>query len=86
MMNLIIVESNQEFMNQESLWQLNQKCNTFCSIYRQVRWLRTLVSSDRKRTISELEAPDAESVRELLRQQEIAFERVWTATERKHYS
>lgn len=83
-MNLIIVETNQELTNKESFWQLNKTCRTSCSIYPRVRWLRTLISSDRQRSISELEAPDAESVRELFRQQGIPFNRVWRATEKRH--
>lgn len=95
MINLIIVELECEHTKEESFEQLARQCRTSCSIYQRIRWLRTLVSSDgipragntnRKRFISELEAPDAESVRELFRQQRIPFDRVWKATEKRNLS
>lgn len=82
--NLIVVEFECQHRDREFSWQLNQKFCASCALYKRVHWLRTLVSSDRQRTISELEVPDAESVRELLRQQGIVFKRVWTAIEKKH--
>jgi Protein of unknown function (DUF4242) len=52
---------------------------TLCFECREIRWLRLLVSLDRCRTICELEADDAESVRESYRMAGVPFERVWTA-------
>jgi hypothetical protein len=48
-------------------------------MYREMCWLRTLFSLDRSRSISELEAVDAESVRELYRMAGVTFDRIWTA-------
>lgn len=84
MVNLIVVEFECQHRDREFFWQLNRKFCSSCALYRGVHCLQTLVSSDRQRVILELEAPDAESVRELLRQQKIVFERVWTAIEKKH--
>jgi Protein of unknown function (DUF4242) len=43
------------------------------------RWVRSYVSLDRRRTICEFEAPDAEAVRVAYRSAGAAFERVWPA-------
>ncbi|HEV8657643.1 MAG TPA: DUF4242 domain-containing protein [Thermoanaerobaculia bacterium] len=43
------------------------------------RWMRSYISSDRKRVICEFEAADAEKVRESYRSAGVTFERVWTA-------
>lgn len=43
------------------------------------RWMRSYVSSDRKRLICEFEAADAEKVRASYRSAGVTFERVWTA-------
>jgi hypothetical protein len=50
-----------------------------CLEIRNGTWVRSSLSSDRKRMICEFEAPDAESVREALRSARHAFERVWPA-------
>ncbi len=42
-------------------------------------WVRSYISSDRKRVICEFEAADAEKVRESYRSAGVQFERVWTA-------
>lgn len=43
------------------------------------RWMRSYISSDRKRIVCEFEAADAEKVRESYRSAGVTFERVWTA-------
>ena len=43
------------------------------------RWMRSYISSDRKRVLCEFEAADAEKVRESYRSAGVQFERVWTA-------
>jgi hypothetical protein len=50
-----------------------------CEDERKAKWLRTVLSIDRKRMICEYEAPDAESVREAQRSAGMPFDRVWTA-------
>lgn len=42
-------------------------------------WVRSYISSDRKRVTCEFEAADAEKVRESYRSAGVQFERVWTA-------
>jgi hypothetical protein len=44
-----------------------------------VRWIRSLISSDRRRMLCEFEAPDAESIRAAFRSARVPFARVWTA-------
>ena len=50
-----------------------------CFHIRNVTWLRSFVSRDRRRTICELEAPDADSVREAYRLAGHQFDAVWVA-------
>ena len=50
-----------------------------CLHRRQVRWVRSFVSGDRLRVISELDATDAETVRQSYRIAGIPFERIWSA-------
>jgi hypothetical protein len=50
-----------------------------CNDAHRVRFLRSLVSADRKRTICEYEAPDAESVRRVSQKAGLPFDRVWPA-------
>jgi hypothetical protein len=44
-----------------------------------VTWLRSWLSSDRKRMICEFEAADADAVRTAFRSAGVRFTRVWTA-------
>jgi hypothetical protein len=50
-----------------------------CASARQLRRLRTVISSDGKRGFCELEAPDAETVRETYRAARVPFRSVWSA-------
>src|ERR1700722_5566789 len=50
-----------------------------CLEVRRGAWRRSSLSLDRLRLVCEFEAPDAESVREALRNAGIAYERVWSA-------
>jgi hypothetical protein len=50
-----------------------------CLEVRNGLWRRSTLSADRLRMTCEFEAPDAESVREALRNAGISYERVWTA-------
>lgn len=43
------------------------------------RWLRSYLSTDRRRMVCEFEAPDAEAVRVAYRSAGLPFDRVWTA-------
>lgn len=50
-----------------------------CYTERGIEWIQTYLSRDRTRMICELNAPDAESVREVQRKVGIPFDRVWSA-------
>jgi hypothetical protein len=50
-----------------------------CLEGRDVRWVQSFLSLDRKRRICVFEAPDAEAVREAYRSARIGFERAWAA-------
>ena len=46
-----------------------------------VRWIRSYLSTDRRKMICEFEAADAESLRGALRSAGVPFSRVWAAEE-----
>ena len=50
-----------------------------CASARHLRRLRTVISADGKRGYCELEAPDAETVREAYRSAGVPFRSVWSA-------
>jgi hypothetical protein len=50
-----------------------------CLEMREARWMRSYLSSDRKRMICEFEAPDAQSVRDAYRNAGVPVDRVWSA-------
>jgi hypothetical protein len=50
-----------------------------CLDARGVRWIRSYLSTDRRRMICEFEAADAETVRDAFRSAGLAFVRVWAA-------
>ena len=52
-----------------------------CLEGRNVRWVRSFMSLDRRRRICIFEAPDAEAVRSAFRSASVKFERVWAAEE-----
>jgi len=50
-----------------------------CLEARGVRWIRSYLSTDRRRMICEFEAADAEAVRDAFRSAGLPFVRVWAA-------
>lgn len=75
----IVVETSYDPPLTDELWDaLNEKAMP-CLEAREVRWLRSLMSEDRHRTVCELEAVDAETVREAYRRAGVPFDRIWTA-------
>jgi hypothetical protein len=50
-----------------------------CLEGRDVQWVQSFLSLDRKRRICIFEAPDAEAVREAYRSAKVGFERAWAA-------
>jgi hypothetical protein len=50
-----------------------------CVGMRQIRGIRTIISADGSRGFCEIEAPDAETVREAYRSARVPFRSVWQA-------
>jgi hypothetical protein len=50
-----------------------------CLVAHGVRWLRSYLSTDRRRMLCEFEAADAEAVRSSFRSAGVSFARVWAA-------
>lgn len=50
-----------------------------CLVQHNVRWVRSILSINRHRMITEFNAPDAEAVRTLYRKLGISFDQIWTA-------
>lgn len=50
-----------------------------CLARNDVAWVRSHLSLDRRRLVCEFEAPDADAVRDAVRQARIEHERVWPA-------
>lgn len=64
-------------------WDQWDEANAYvlpCYAERHAEWVQSYVSSDRTRTICEINAPDAEVIREANRRFGIPFDRVWSAT------
>src|SRR5262245_11926120 len=78
MASIIVEYSFDQPMSDEQLSEMAKRFDT-CLELRNGTWVRSSVSVDRKRMICEFEAPDAESVRDALRQARISFDRVWPA-------
>lgn len=60
-------------------WQEASQLILPCYAERGIEWIRSYVSLDRTRMICELNAPDAEVIREAHRKFGIPFDRVWSA-------
>ena len=79
-MPYLIVESSYDPpITDEELIALYERM-TPCLEVRGIEKLRTWVANDRRRTVCEYRAADAESVREAYRSGAAKFERVWSAT------
>jgi len=76
---VIVERSFDEAVEFEDLQAQGDKVS-WCLDQHRVRFLRSYLSSDKKRMICVYEAPDAESVRIANRQAEVPFDCVWTAT------
>jgi hypothetical protein len=78
-MPCIIVERNFEKpLTQEELSAVEARMAPCLDLYN-VRWIRSFWSADRLRMICEYEAADVASVRNVQREAEAKFDRVWTA-------
>jgi hypothetical protein len=78
-MTRIIVERTFEPpLTEEDLRAVETRMAACLDLY-QVRWIRSFWSSDRRRMICEYEAADVASVRNLQREVDAKFDRVWAA-------
>lgn len=74
-----IIEGSYDEPFTEDEWDESNRLLSPCYEERGVRWIRSFVSLDRRRTICQLRSPDAESIRESYRRFSFPFDRVWTA-------
>jgi hypothetical protein len=75
--NVIVERSFDEPANLESL-QAKEDANQWCLDTYQVKFVRTLLSNDRKRMLCLYSGPDAEAVRAAQREAEMPVDRVWS--------
>lgn len=75
---LKVIEGTYPPLSEED-WNESKNKTLPCYLERGIEWIQSYISLDRTRLICELNAPDAESVREAQRQVGIPFDRVWSA-------
>lgn len=78
-MTRIVVETTYDPPFTEEAMAQNHDKVLPCLNQRNVQWIRSLVSGDRRRTVCEFEAPDVESLREAYRRAGVSFDRLWVA-------
>lgn len=76
----VIVETSYDPPFTDEEWDAMNTRATPCFQARNVTWIRSYVSGDRTRSVCELEAPDAETIREAYRRADVPFDRLWVAT------
>jgi len=74
--NVVVTRRFEQPTTVEAL-QAVEDASAWCLEQRQVTFLRTFFSADRKRMLCLYRAPDAESVREAQREAKMPFEEVW---------
>jgi hypothetical protein len=75
----IIVEYTFDPPITDDEWDAQAERVSECLDVRNVKWVRSYMSLDRRRRICIFEAADAEAVREAYRRGKAKFERVWSA-------
>ena len=78
MVRLILETEFESPLTEEEHDAMGQRADP-CLLAHQVRWIRSLVSADRKRMVCEFEAADAESVRTAFRSAKVAYTKIWVA-------
>ena len=80
-MSMIVVE--RVFEEAQDVMELNalEEKNVSCLESRDVHFVRSIVTLDKKRLFCIYEAPDTESVREAQREAGLPFVRAWAVTE-----
>jgi Protein of unknown function (DUF4242) len=76
---LKVIEGTYRPLQQEEWSELKSKTLS-CYAQRGIEWIQSYLSLDRTRLICELNAPDAQSVREAQHRVGVSFDRVWSAT------
>ena len=78
MATMIVEQSFDQPLTSEDMNNMAKRVDP-CLEAHGARWMRSYISSDRKRVLCEFEAADAEKVRESYRSAGVPFERVWSA-------
>ena len=78
MAHLIVEQVFETALTDEAHGRMGERLDTCLDAYG-ARWIRSYLSTDRRRMVCEFEAPDAEAVRTSYRSAGVGFERVWAA-------
>ncbi len=78
MANLVVEQTFENPLTSDELTAMAKRVDP-CLEAHGAKWVRSYISSDRKRVVCKFEAPDAEKVRESYRSAGVTFDRVWTA-------
>jgi hypothetical protein len=78
MAHLIVEQTFETPLTDEEHGRIGQRLDKCMEAY-DARWVRSYLSTNRRRMVCEFEAPDAEAVRTSYRSAGVAFERVWPA-------
>src|SRR5262249_60577867 len=78
MTHLIVEQTFEAPLTDEEHGRIGQRLDQCLAAYG-ARWMRSYLSTDRRRMVCEFEAPDAEAVRTSYRSAGVGFDRVWAA-------
>lgn len=78
MAHLIVEHTFETPLTDEEHGRLGQRLDKCLEAYGAL-WMRSYLSTDRRRMVCEFEAVDAEAVRASYRSASVKFDRVWTA-------
>ncbi|MEM9007775.1 MAG: nickel-binding protein [Cyanobacteria bacterium P01_F01_bin.86] len=78
-MALIVVETTYDPPIDQALWDELLERSAPCMTERNVIWRRTYLSRDRKRSVCQLEAPDADTVRAAYQRGQVPYDYIWSA-------
>ena len=76
--HLIVEQTFEAPLSDQDHGRLGQRLDKCLEAYG-ARWMRSYLSTDRRRMVCEFEAADAEAVRTSYRSAGVTFDRVWTA-------
>ena len=78
MPRIIVERSFDAPFTEDDFAAVSQRIGSCLDLYG-VRWIRSHISTDRRRMVCEYEAADAQSVRDVQNAAQANFERVWAA-------